>query len=337
MNRNNLRWCPLINSCKQWIIKQITRNWKEDALNLDNAEITVQKQNRCKTSRGTTFVNCKPRQPVQLYALLAGLPTALCPGYAFSFSGLFYISLLISFPLSSCHTSGAVGFFPSVAFIPVVPLVPFFRSNCSTVVSTVSSKLALAKAVAAVAHERKAAMAILSPGAATGGWKLKGRAPPQKHDGRTESNGNGIQFIPCIFKIYVHGIKVLQSHWQMVSNAQSQHMIAVSNAGVSMLFILQNLHTSASKNAIDPLRQQRDLTVLHGESDISSRGASLSSCTQGPSHFVHRCRESVQRLPCSLSARVVFVETFGSISVVLPLYRAAVFGRGFRVSSSSRS
>lgn len=200
-----------------------------------------QTPNSCQTSRGTTFVNCKPSQPVQLYALLAGLPTALCPGYQFFIFRLFrsfYLFHLVSLHLSSCHTSFAIGFFPSVAFVPVVPLVPFFRSNCSTAfVSTVSSKVALAKAVAAVAHERKAAMAILSPGAATGGWKLKGRAPPPKTPRSTEhTESSGIKWNQMESEYH----KVTDTWCQM--HNRNTTGIAVSNAGVSMLFILHNLH-----------------------------------------------------------------------------------------------
>ena len=56
-----------------------------------------QTPNGCQTSRGTTFVNCKPSQPVQLYALLAGLPTALCPGYQFFIFRLFRSFYLFHF------------------------------------------------------------------------------------------------------------------------------------------------------------------------------------------------------------------------------------------------
>ena len=199
MNWNDVQWCLLMNSYKQWIIKQITRNWKEDALNLDNAEVTVPNTKRLPTSRGTTFVNCKPASQYNfMYCWQACLPNFV-QAIHFHFNTFYSISLISPFFTSFifmpdiCHTLGAISFFPSVAFVPVVPVLPLFRSSCincgsTVVVSMVSSKLALAKAVAAVAHERKAAMAILSP-AATGGWKLKGRAPPPKIPRSIEPSG----------------------------------------------------------------------------------------------------------------------------------------------------
>jgi hypothetical protein len=192
-----------------------------------------QTPNGCQTSRGTTFVNCKPSQPVQLYALLAGLPTALCPGYQFFIFRLFRSFYLFHFIyLHVTHHS----LLASSLRLHSSQSSHWFRSSAPTAqrLSTVSSKLALAKTVAAVAHERKAAMAILSPGAATGGWKLKGRAPPPKTPRSTEPSG--IKWNQMESEYHKVTDKWCQMHNRNTTG------IAASNAGVSMLFILHNLH-----------------------------------------------------------------------------------------------
>ncbi len=144
-------------------------------------------------SQGTpTFVN-RPSKVVQFYTWLERLP---CGTLSFS---------ITSFPFGGSHEASACAhslcpWLPILAMLPMLPVLPilplpwFLRSSNSCAFrssrpfsypfrssrSRSSSKFALAKVVAAVAQERKAAIAILSPVPATisGGLKLKGRAPP---------------------------------------------------------------------------------------------------------------------------------------------------------------
>ena len=110
-----------------------------------------QTPNGCQTSRGTTFVNCKPSQPVQLYALLAGLPTALCPGYQFfifrlfidhftCFTSFIFMSHIIRYwllPFGCIRPSRPIGFVLPLQLLNGFRFERFFKggfgqSSCSS-------------------------------------------------------------------------------------------------------------------------------------------------------------------------------------------------------------